>query len=109
MTLELAKQIVSECMAHVWFRESLRTEPPPSLKKYSLRDLLDANSLIAGYPGNRNEESKTTTVMMHCDDRLIAALYILYHYPPSEPEDLEVIVSHAQSAIVAIKLTERPE
>lgn len=107
MTLDRAKKIVSDCVAHVWYREALTTDPPPSLAEYTLQELLDANRLVAGPLGKeRDEENKSTTVSMHCDDRLVAALYVLYHYPAVDPTGgpVDVLVANASAGVVTLKL-----
>jgi hypothetical protein len=49
--------------------------------------------------------------MMHCDDRLIAALYVLTHYPASDPStgSLDIIAANEKAGVVVILTDERPE
>src|SRR5437016_3656528 len=105
MDIERARGIVSACMAHVWYREGIATAPPPSLAGVSLRELLDANEMVGAAPaiskagcsdcgqtpGSQHRPSchraglvtagsQYGAFMMHCDERLVAALYVAYHY-----------------------------
>ena len=92
MTQERAVQINDALMAHVWFREGLRTDLPPSLAEFSLREMLDASEMVAG-------------VRMHCDPRLVAALYVAVHYPASPGaglEEFEVIAWANNTAVVTV-------
>ncbi len=100
--MELAGKIVAACLSHVWYQQELSDEPPTSLAQYSLRELLEANALVATSPRERDEEKKTTTIALHCDDRLIAALYVLYHYPASRADDLDAIAINPKAVVLVL-------
>lgn len=101
-----AAQIVARCIAHVYFREGVIDEPPPSLEEYSLSELVEANKLIAGPAGTTENDDGTKSIAMHCDDRLVAALYALTHYQAEPQDDLRPIVSIPGKAICCIEVAE---
>lgn len=85
MELERARDITGACLAHTYYRMGFIEEEPPSLEDYSLRELLDANHRV-------DEENKKFSVdgkkriQVICADRLVAALYTLYHYQAELPD-----------------------
>jgi hypothetical protein len=91
-----AIEITDACMEHVLFREGIRTAAPRSLANYSLRELLDANETIAN----------GTKARMHCDQRLVAALYVAYHYDAQDPAELDAVALKPGAAVVVIKTGE---
>jgi len=105
MDIERAEKIVGECIAHVLFRMGVTDEPPPSLAEYSLQELIDANRRVA----EENDKQPTTgrrTIRMKCDDRLIAALYVAYHYDANDPADgVEPIVLLPGGKAVCVAMT----
>lgn len=106
MTRERAQQIVDACAAHAWYHMGIREEPPPSLQEYSLRDLLEANEMMAGEDGNFKNPDGSTNSALHCDDRLVAALYVLYHYPPNKPGNVEPVVHNGRAGVFVLPGTE---
>jgi hypothetical protein len=85
ISIERAHEINSAMMAHVWFREGLRTDEPPSLGGYSLREMLDAVDRVKELNAAAESQEGRKTVHMTCDPRLVAALYVAYHYPGEDP------------------------
>ena len=101
MNQEQAREIVSKCLQHVFFREGLRTEPPASLFEYSLRELLEANEQVS--EERPRIAGGTQTIFMHCDPRLVAALYVAYHYEPEDPQDCNAVAYGPGSAVLVVK------
>ncbi len=97
MTMDLvrAKQINEACFQHVMWGMGLTDKEPPSLEAYSLQEMLDASRLVKADNVGRQE------VTVVCDERLIAALYVLYHYPASSIESVEPI-ARRPGAMVAV-------
>lgn len=86
MTNDRAIEINRMCYAHILYREGVREELPPSLEDISLPDMLEATKIVEGIMPQR----------MTCDHRLLAALYVAYHYQADEGE---IITSIAISCI----------
>lgn len=85
MDIERAKEITKACTAHFFYREGLQKEPPPSLAEYSLAEMLEAQQVIKAANGTGNGGTST----IFCDDRLVAALYVAYHYAADPTGDCE--------------------
>ena len=100
LTFERAQAIVEACIAHVWYREGISDERPPSLAEYSLRELLDANEMLAGHETRGGDRRH---ISVHCDPRLVAALYVAYHYPPEDPHDCTPVAYGPESAVVIVR------
>jgi hypothetical protein len=94
-----ALKIVGACVEHVMYLEGAGDEPPASLAEYSLRELLEANEMIAADSLERTEAG-STTVHVHCDPRLVAALYVAYHYEPEDPP--RAIIAAKDGAMVVV-------
>lgn len=101
-----AAQIVARCIAHVYFREGVVDEPPASIEEYSLSELVEANQLIAGPAGTTENDDGTKSIAMHCDDRLTAALYALYHYQAEPQDDIRSIVEIPGKALCCVEMKE---
>src|SRR5262249_14680855 len=101
MSLDRAWEIVASCAAHVWFQDGADMTPPPSLEDYSLQELLDANQIVRNSSMQRIEGG--TILDVSCDDRLVAALYVLYHYRPDDLTKVEPIVIKCDSAVGVFK------
>ena len=101
MDLEKAKEISQKCSAHVWFQMGLKEERPPSLYEYSLEDLLNAQRVISEYNKTRTDGCAS----LLCADRLIAALFVAYHYAVEDPDRGEVtpIIFGNGNAVVVVK------
>jgi hypothetical protein len=106
MTRERAQQIVDACAAHTWYDMGIREELPPSLQEYSLRELLDANEMMSGPVGKSQNPDGSTNTSLHCADRMVAALYVLYHYPADKPGDAESIVHNGRAGVFVARATE---
>jgi len=95
MDLDHARAIVNACARHVLWRQGLQPDPPPSLGDYSLAELVEANHLMRAN-GSAN-----------CDDRLVAALYVAYHWHAHEPDDDQidpVAVSCHGAGVVVVRV-----
>ncbi len=105
MNIDKAQEIVDACCAHTFYKMGIREEPPPSLGAYSLRELTDANHAVAKYNDTRTDRKASTV----CDDRLIAALYALYHYPGDNAGDAEAIVIGGGCALLCVRISDEPD
>lgn len=96
MSLSQAKEIVSainnRAMVTVGIDVSL-----PELRNISLSDMLEAK-LMVQEQNKREKESRqasgTYTISVVPDDRLIAAVYAITHFPPSEEPILNLPYRH---------------
>lgn len=104
MTIDEAKKINADvfhwCFGHVVGEPS--AAPPP---EYPLADMLDASRLMRGHrePSDRPGASCRYAV---CDDRLIAAMYVLGRYDASSPGDADPILCGAGKAVCVVDLAE---
>jgi len=98
MDIDQARRIVSEMTSHVFYAEGLDETAPRSLAEYSLGEMLEANKLVKEAdqtgPGNGPK-----TVQIVCDERLAAALYVLYHYEPNP--NRAVVLNNMRYVVVA--------
>lgn len=87
MTLDTARSIVAAMIAlNLHLEHGLPLEQPYAscddallvIRDRSLRDLLDANHVVA----EANRAASLTPGTMVCDDWLIAAFYVALHSPP---------------------------
>ena len=92
MDLEEAGPIVSACIAHTLHQAGATEELPPSLEKYSLQELIDANHRVAEENAKPMVNGKGGMRLM-CDDRLVAALYTLYHYEGCQLDEVRPIAA----------------
>jgi len=110
VNLEEAKEITGLCLNHGLFNMGVDDNQPKPITDYSLDQLLEANKIVAEHPGDKNPDG-TTSYMMHCAPRMIAALYVAYNFPAQEiPEDddddpLEPIASGPNGTKVLIVRT----
>ncbi len=73
MTLERAREIVAAMTGHKYWKLGIVVAVPQSLVDLSLAEMVEANRMV------REDGKKVQTVY---DDRLVAALYVLYHHRP---------------------------
>lgn len=74
MTEEQAKEIVVDCVSNALYGQDwMKNKPTPSLAKYSLSELVEANHIV-------RDIQDDSRLWVHCDDRIIAALYTIYHH-----------------------------
>jgi len=104
MTPERAREIVDKCNAHIWYGMGISENVPPSLAEYSLAELMAANHMMAGEAGTTDNHDGTKSLAVHCDDRLVAALYVLYHYPAQPPSAVETVVNNDKAGIVVVRV-----
>ena len=106
MTPELAAEINSAMVAHSMFAMGLREARPPSLARYTLRQMLDATEFVAAEDKAAVSVNGSKTIRMVCDPRLVAALYTLYHYEAQDPEEGQVstVVENTTRGLVVLKL-----
>lgn len=77
MTIELAKQIVGQCVAASLYRLGI-TDQLAEIPDCELEELLVANRLMAGY--TETNEDSSTSIFTRVDPRGLAAMYALKHY-----------------------------
>lgn len=97
MSLERAKEINAACIAHAYHQLCLSSQPPPSLSGYSLSEIIEAAKLI----------EKHDLPVMRCDERLLAALYVAYHYDQDIDENgrySPVTISKDRKGVFVIQL-----
>jgi hypothetical protein len=118
MTMAQAREIVWACIAHVSYQMGISNDPPPSLREYSLGELLEANRRVEAENKRVQNLPGRQSFHMTCADRLVAALYVAYWYPgdpPSSPEpvvlangNMVLIVDHRAAVQEAAERAEQP-
>lgn len=85
--LERAREIVSACTKHVLFDMGVVEGRPRSLAGLSLRELLDANAIVAAAnkAADAGGDPPAVQVQTVCDPRIVAALYVAYNFDPQDP------------------------
>ncbi len=81
MTLGRAREIVAAMVGHVCWEVGAMETKPQSLADLSLAEMVEANRIVCEI-GAVEIEAGAKEVRTVCEDRLIAALYVLYHYEP---------------------------
>lgn len=103
MTIDEAKKINAAvfqwCVGHV-IGEPCDCPPP----EYPLADMLEAARLMRKY---REPSDHPGHVCYHstCDDRMIAAMYVLGRYDASSPGDADLILCGGGKAVCVVDLT----
>lgn len=99
MTLECAHEINRHMLDHGLLRFHLVEEKYlVPLTDYSLQDMLTATEMVRA----ANPKGAGTHTMV-CDERLIAALYVAYHYPAAnDPESIEPIITAKDGRMVIV-------
>ena len=97
MDIETAKKITGECIKNMYAGMGIGEDQdnPPDLTSYELDELLEANHTV--------RDDKDCHQMM-CDDRLVAALYTLYHYE-AESENIDPIIRVGDKALICLLIT----
>lgn len=79
---------------------------PPSLEGIELVDLLEASRMVADDPGEVGEDGMRS-MAVHCDPRLVAALYVAANCQGTPIEDLVedpvVVASVGRNRVVVIE------
>jgi len=106
MNLQEARDITAACTANKMASMGIGENQPPSLADYSLEQLLVANRMVKEEPNTKNKDG-TESMQMFCDDRLVAALYTVYHYEAEElGGDIDAIVRYGNKALICIHVPE---
>ena len=103
ITLPMARKIAADCTANVTYSMGLSEDPPPSLRDYSLHELVTANHLVANHRRTKNEDG-TESFQVTCDDRVIAALYTAYNYEAESGRTAQPIVIVGHKALICIRV-----
>jgi hypothetical protein len=88
MTVERARGITAACL-RTCIATTMGDEYVP-LPDCSLIEMLQANAIIGADRGRKNEDG-STTILMNCDPRIIAAHYAFEQYGRSPHDLLEAI------------------
>ena len=108
MPRQLAIEIVKRCISYIWFREGLSETPPGNLEGVTLLELVEANHIIAA-DSCIEETPEGKMCMMHCDDRLIAAIYAMLSYQASPLKHIDLIATNGSKGIAVLDLTNSHE
>lgn len=93
MELDRASAIVADCSRHVFWAQGIADESPPGLGAYTLAELLEANHVVRDAPDHHQ---------VFCDDRLVAALYTLYHYDAADADAIDPIARCPGKALCCV-------
>ncbi len=102
--LARARGIVRAMMLWKWVQIGMQPGPVPDLQSYELREMLDAAHTIRDYGEIRTNDG-TTSHMVIPDDRLIAALYTISHWPAHELNHVETIVSGRGKGLACVVMS----
>lgn len=99
MTIERAHEINGCMLDHGLLRFDLVEEKDlVPLTEYSLQEMLTATQMVK----DANPKGAGTHTMV-CDERLIAALYVAYHYPAAnDPTSIDPIVQAKDGRMVIV-------
>lgn len=76
---------------------------PPSLEGIELVDLLEAVRMVANDPGEVGDDG-WRSLSVHCDPRLVAALYVAANFQGSPIEDPDVVASVGRNRVLVIEV-----
>lgn len=93
MAYERAVEIVEACTANgVYHMLGDRGREVPSLKDYSLADMVEAQRVVRETEdAARKPDGVSRSFHMVCADRLVAALYVAHHFPGEDAENPEAV------------------
>jgi hypothetical protein len=103
MTAERADEINAAMVAHTMFEMGLRPDPPPSLAGYTLQEMLEAGKIVAAEDDAKPCPKAVRTV---CAERMVAALYTMTHYDPSDLEHINLLHHNGKVGIAVVRLPE---
>lgn len=101
MALERAYVIVQACSAVISHHTGLSEEEPPSLKEYSLPELIEARDLVRTHHAEMHWSKNTSAVL---EDRFIAALYVAGNFFGFDSESCEAVVRSEGVGVFIINL-----
>lgn len=100
MTLEEAKVINGEMLAFA-FKYQMGEDPEPFNPARTLPEMIEASEMVKA----ANKVPGAKTITMTCDDRLIAAIYAITHYPPAICcGEIEPIIAGSGRALVCVRV-----
>jgi len=83
LTLVRAREIVAAMVGHVCWEVGAMETRPQSLAALSLAEMVEANRMVRQAGAVEIEGVGEKVMLTACEDRLVAALYVLYHYEPA--------------------------
>ena len=109
MEIKRARRIVEQMTGHVFYAQGIKETTPDPLAGLSLAEMLKANGVVKK-ANDKDMGNGTRTVQIVCDDRLTAALYVLYNY---EQNPNRAVVHNSKNFVLVAKLpddfNENPE
>lgn len=110
MTLDQALTINKACVDHQMWQMGVLQEPSPQMaliSTLSLPDLLQARDMVRQHDDTKPADAngcKSFSVIS--DDRLLAALYTLYHYEPQAQngDGLEPVVGAPRRVLLVLAM-----
>lgn len=106
MTIERAKEIVGRMLDVRYAAMGIPGRTFPEPLDCSLAEMVEANRIVAEF--REPTENGYRTLGMHCADRLIAAIYTLWHYDPDR-EPIAWIPHGRVAKCVAVCTAELPD
>jgi hypothetical protein len=83
---EQAKRLVAMMTEHAFYTQGIIDKQPQNISGFTLAEMLYANRYVENLNKNaKPDPAGKKTIQLVCDDRLIAAIYVLYHYGYSIP------------------------
>ncbi len=100
MDQETAQIINAACVSHVMYQQGFFQGPLPDLSEYTLEDLVQAAKMV-------KEANNTSDGSIHsvCAERLLAALYVSYHYDGEDSGDVKDPVCLGRNAVFVVKIS----
>jgi hypothetical protein len=102
--LARARQIVQDMTAWHWVDLGFRDGPAPDLESYELREMIDAAAMMRVF-GKQTNRDGSISHMVVPDDRLIAALYTITHWPAYAQENAETIISGHGKGLICVRIS----
>jgi len=112
MDIERAKKIVGAMVENAYYNMGLRDgeDKPTDIAAYSLAEMVQANQMVSDDPGEVDPETGGTKRMIHCDDRLVAALYACCHFPAQDKnEEVEPLARIDGKVLVCVRVPRSEE
>jgi hypothetical protein len=106
MDIERARKIVKAMLENAFYNMGLRDgeDKPTDIAAYTLAEMIQANQMVSDDPGETDPETGGTKRMMHCDDRLVAALYACCHFPAQdENEEVEPLARIGNKVLLCVR------
>lgn len=109
MEINKAKSIIQDIVCFVFYSEGIQSsiddETLERLREYELEDMAKAQRIVAESNGSKILDEngvKEIHMQMNVDPRLIAALYVLFHYKSDDASDADCIIGDGRKGVFCV-------